>query len=202
MMRIRRRRLAVMASVLVLSACAIGKPTPQATTYGLEPPPPALAPARRSQRLRMGKVRVAPAFAGKPLVFRLDDERYAADFYNAFLAEPGDLVGAAMAEWLGLAGPFQSVAQPGTRTPADYVLEATVTELYGDFRSGRTPAAVMTIQFTLVDLRGVSTKVRLEQTIGRRIELPEASPAALVRGYGQALGEILKDLVAALPRVS
>jgi hypothetical protein len=77
-----------------------------------------------------------------------------------------------------------------------------VTELYGDFRSGRTPVAVMTIQFTLVDLRGVSTKVRLEQTIARRIELPEASPAALVRGYGQALGEILTDLVAALRRVT
>ena len=202
MMRIQRRLLAVMASVLVLSACAIGKPTPQAATYGLEPPPPALAATRRSQILRMGKVRVAPAFAGRPLVFRLDDVRYAADFYNAFLAEPGDLMGVAVAEWLDRAGPFQSVAQPGTRTPADLVLEATVTELYGDFRSGRTPAAVMTIQFTLVDLRGVSTRVRLEQTIGRRIELPEASPAALVRGYGLALGEILTDLAAALRRVT
>ena len=66
MMRI-QRLLAVMASVLVLSACAIGKPTPQATTYGLEPPPPALAAARRSQILRMGKVRVAPAFADRRL---------------------------------------------------------------------------------------------------------------------------------------
>jgi cholesterol transport system auxiliary component len=197
-----QRLLAMMASVLVLSACAIGKPTPQATTYGLEPPPPALAAARQPQRLRMGKVRVAPAFAGKPLVFRLDDVRYAADFYNAFLAEPGDLMGVVMAEWLDRSGPFQSVAQPDTRTPADLVLEATVTELYGDFRSGRNPAAVMSIQFTLVDLRGVSTRVRLKQTIGRRIDLPEASPAALVRGYGQALGEILAELVAALPRVS
>jgi ABC-type uncharacterized transport system auxiliary subunit len=150
----------------------------------------------------MGKVRVAPAFAGRPLVFRLDDVRYAADFYNAFLAEPGDLMGVAVAQWLDQAGPFQSAAQPGTRTPADLVLEATVTELYGDFRSGRTPAAVMTIQFTLLDLRGVSTRVRLEQTIGRRIELPEASPAALVRGYGHALGEILTELVAALRRVT
>jgi ABC-type uncharacterized transport system auxiliary subunit len=202
MTSIKRRLLAVLASVLMLTACAIGKPTPQATTYGLEPPPPALAAARRSQILRMGKVRVAPAFAGKPLVFRLDDVRYAADFYNAFLAEPGDLVGVAMAEWLDQTGPFQSVAQPGTRTPADLVLEATVTELYGDFRSGRPPAAVMTIQFTLVDLRGVSTRVRLEQTIGRRIELPEASPAGLVRGYGLALGEILTELVAALRRVT
>jgi ABC-type uncharacterized transport system auxiliary subunit len=202
MTSIERRLLVVLASVLVLTACAIGKPTPQATTYGREPPPPALAAARRSQILRMGKVRVAPAFAGKPLVFRLDDVRYAADFYNAFLAEPGDLVGVAMAEWLDQTGPFQSVAQPGTRTPADLVLEATVTELYGDFRSGRPPAAVMTIQFTLVDLRGVSTRVRLEQTIGRRIELPEASPAGLVRGYGLALGEILTELVAALRRVT
>jgi cholesterol transport system auxiliary component len=199
-MSVQRRRLALMASVLMLTACAMGKPTPQATTYALEPPPPALAATRRAHTLRMGRVRVAPAFSGKPLVFRLDDVRYAADFYNAFLAEPGDLMGVAMAEWLDRAGPFKTVKQPDTRTPADYVLEATVTELYGDFRPGRVPAAVMTIQFTLVDLRGVSTRVGLERTIGRRIDLSRASPETLVRGYGTALGEILTALARELNR--
>jgi hypothetical protein len=60
----------------------------------------------------------------------------------------------------------------------------------------------MTVQFTLLDLTGVSTKVRLERTIGRRIALSEASPAALVRGYGQALGDILAELVPELAKAS
>jgi ABC-type uncharacterized transport system auxiliary subunit len=188
--------------VLALTSCAIGKPTPQAATYVVEPPSPDPAVTRRAQTLRMGRVRVAPAFSGKELVVRVDEVRYVADFYNAFIAEPGDLLGARMAEWLDRAGPFRTVIQPETRVPTSYVLEATFTELYGDFRSGRTPAAVMTVQFTLVDLTGVGTKVRLERTISRRVALSEASPAALVRGYGEALGFILEELVSELAKTS
>lgn len=194
------RLTAVVCAVLVLASCAIGKPIPQATTYVVEPPLPPAAAARSAQTLRMGKVRVAPAFAGKALILRVDDVRYSADFYQAFIAEPGDLLGARMADWLDRSGPFKTVAQPGTRTPVSYVLEATVTELYGDFRPGRTPAAVMTVQFSLIDLRGVTLQVKLERTIGRRIELTGATPEALVRGYGQALGDILTELASQLSR--
>ncbi len=196
------RRIAIAVSAaLALTACAIGKPIPQATTYGIEAPPPAVALTRRPETLRMGKVRVAPAFAGKSMVLRVDDVRYEADFYNAFIAEPADLVGASMADWLDRAGPFRTVTQPGTKTPAAYALEATVTDLYGDFRPSQRPTAVMTVQFTLIDLRGVSLKVRLERTIGRRIPLREATPEELVRGYGVALGQILEELVADVSRM-
>ncbi len=181
--------------VLVLTGCAMGKPVPETTTYFVEPTPPPPATSRRPETLRMGKVRVVPAFAEKALVVRVDEVRYAADFYNGFIAEPGDLLGAIMAEWLDRAGPFKTVTQPGTQTPTSFVLEATVTELYGDFRAGRTPSAVMTIQFTLVDLTGISPAVRLERTIGRTVPLPRSAPEALVQGYGKALGEILEELV-------
>jgi cholesterol transport system auxiliary component len=105
-----------------------------------------------------------------------------------------------MEEWLNLASPFETVTQPGTRTPASFVLESTVTQLYGGFRPGRTPSAVVKIQFTRVDLRGIRPKVRLERTIGRNVSRTESSPQALVQGYGKALREILGELVAALKR--
>jgi uncharacterized lipoprotein YmbA len=187
------------ALVLMLAGCAIGKPVPEARTYVISPPPPAVpATSRRPETLRMGKVRVAPSFARKALVVRVDEVRYAADFCNGFIASPGDMLGAAIAQWLDRAGLFRSVSQPGTQTPGSQVLEATVTQLYGDFRSGRRPAAVMAIQFTLVDLTGISPRVRLERTIASSIALAESSPEALVDGYGRALGEILKKLAAAL----
>ena len=57
----------------------------------------------------------------------------------------------------------------------------------------------MTVQFTLVDLeRRRPATVVLERFIGRRVELPQATPDALVRGYGQALSEILTELAAQL----
>ncbi|MFY9973838.1 MAG: ABC-type transport auxiliary lipoprotein family protein [Chromatiaceae bacterium] len=185
--------LLVLLPVLLLGGCAIGKPVPEATLYAIEPTPPAVSLPRRPQTLTMGRVRVAPAYSGKSLVFRVDDVRYAADFYSAFIAEPDDMLASRIADWLDRAGPFQSVTQPGTRRSPSYVLDAVVTELYGDFRPGRAPEAVMTIQFRLMDLTGISPRPMMEQTIGRRVRLSEETPEALVQGYGEALGQILSE---------
>jgi cholesterol transport system auxiliary component len=180
---------------VIIAGCSIGKPIPQPTTYVIELPVAAPAAARRPETLRMANVRVAAAFAGDGLVYRLDEVQYTSDPYNAFIAEPGAMLGNRMAAWLDREGPFKTVTQPGSITPAQYVLEATVTELYGDFREGRPPAAVMTVQFVLIDEAAASPKVVHERTIASRVDLPQVSPDALVRGYGKALTEILSQLV-------
>src|SRR4051794_36128373 len=115
------KRLALTAcAMLMLSACSIGKPIPQATTYVVEPPMAAAAPAvaRRAETLRIGNVRVAAAYAGNSFVYRLDDVQYVSDPYHAFIAEPGAMLGNRMAEWLDRAGPFKTVVQPGSARPA------------------------------------------------------------------------------------
>jgi cholesterol transport system auxiliary component len=188
------RRVIGACLALALAACSIGDPRPHTTTYVVELPAPAPAAARRPETLRMGNVRVAPEFANNALVYRMDDVQFTADFYHAFIAEPGAMLGARMAEWLDRAGVFKTVSQPGGAVPAPYALEAVVTDLYGDFRPGRPPAAVMTVQFALIDLTGATPRIVLERFIGRRVDLAQASPAALVRGYGKALAEILAEL--------
>lgn len=180
--------------VWLLGGCAIGKPVPEVNLYAIEPTPPGSSLPRKPETLTMGRVRVAPVYAGKSLVFRIDDVRYAADFYSAFIAEPDDMLASRIAAWLDRAGPFKSVAQPGTRHGSRYVLDAVVNELYGDFRSGRAPEAVMTIQFRLMDLTGISPRPILERTISRRVRLPEQTPESLVQGYGDALAEIMTEL--------
>jgi hypothetical protein len=132
---------------------------------------------------------------GNALVYRLDDVQYTSDPYHAFIAEPGAILGNQMAAWLDRASPFDTVALRGSTRPVQYVLDATVAELYGDFRAGRRPAAVLTLQFALIDQAGARPKVVYESTIARRVDLPQASPDALVRGYGKALEEILSQLV-------
>lgn len=194
------RSILAISLILICTACSLSKPMPQAMTYVIDPSPPTTTLTRYPQTLRMGHVRVAPAFAGKSLVIRTDAVRYTADFYHTFITEPGDMLGTLMAEWLAQAGPFRTVLQPDSTAPATYVLEAVVTELYGDFRPEQPPIAVMTVQFSLVDLQGLAPQTRLEQTISRRIELPEDTPNALVKAYGQALNEILTELAQQMAR--
>jgi uncharacterized lipoprotein YmbA len=194
-------RLGVLAcAALVLAACSIGEPLPEATTYVVEPqmPPAAPAGARKPEALRVGNVRVAAAFSGNSLVFRASDVRYVSDPYHAFITDPASMLGDRMADWLEQAGPFASVVPPDGVRSTRYVLQASVTELYGDFRPGRKPAAVLAVQFALLDTDSPRAKTVLARSISRRIELPEASFDALVRGYGTALAEILAELVAAM----
>jgi cholesterol transport system auxiliary component len=192
------RFVAVACAALFLVACSIGKPVPQATTYVIEPPMPASsqAVAPRPDAMRIGNVRVAAAYSGNALVYRMQEVQYTSDPYNAFIAEPAAMLSNRMAQWLDRAGPFRTVGQPGGTQSAPYMLEATVTELYGDFRPNQTPAAVVAVQFALIDMTGTRSRVVLERTLSSRVALSEASPDALVRGYGKALAEVLTQLVA------
>jgi len=181
---------------LALAACSIGKPVPQATTYVVEPTAPSarLSGTHSSEIVRMGSVRVAAAFSGNALVYRTNDVTFISDPYQAFIADPPAMLGNQMAAWLNRAGPFKAVTQPDSALPANYTLEATVTELYGDFRPDKPAAAVMTVQFTLVNVDAVSSGQVFERTITRRVPLERAAPEVLVRGYGQAVSEILSEL--------
>ena len=192
------RSILAVCIAVALAACSIGRPIPQATTYLVDPFREITPLPRRPETLRMGFVRVAAAYAGSALVYRLDDVRYASDPYHAFVVDPGAMLGGRMAEWLERAGPFKTVAPPGSVQPAPYVLEATVEELYGDFRGGTPPAAVLAVQFALIDQSSARPKVVYERTIASRISLPKASPDALVHGYGTALAEILSQVAADL----
>jgi uncharacterized lipoprotein YmbA len=191
-----RHLLLVVCFTFIITACSIGRPIPQATTYLVDPMGDETIHSvpRRPDSLRMGNVRVAAPYAGSALVYRLDDVRYVSDPYHAFVADPGAMLGSRIAEWLDRAGPFSTVAQPGSTRPAPYVLEATVAELYGDFREGRAPAAVLTVQFALIDQAGTRPRVVYERTIAGRIDLPSASPDALARGYGTALAGMLSQV--------
>lgn len=182
-------------AALTLAACSIGKPIPAANTYVVQPPAPkSLASvASDGESLRIGNVRVAAAYAGTALVYRTDDVRFSSDPYSRFIAEPGTMLGDQMAAWLARAGPF-AVTGPESTLPAHYLLEVTVTELYGDFRPGQVPTAVLTVQFALIDQTGARPKAVLERTITRSVDLPRASPEALVRGYGDALAQVLAEL--------
>lgn len=203
-MSIKPSALAICAT-LIVGGCSIGKPIEQPTTYIIEPPPASNTLPRRSDTLRMGDVSVAAAFSGSALVYRLDDVRFVSDPYNVFIADPAAMIGSRMADWLDRAGPFKAVAQPGSTQSAKsapYVLEATVTELYGDARKNTAPAAVMTVQFAVVSTASTRMTTVYERTISRRVEIDQAAPGPLVRGFGIALGEILSEVrgdLAALP---
>jgi cholesterol transport system auxiliary component len=187
-------------AVLVLSACSISRPIPAVTTYIVDLPADSAfqSDPGRSTTLSMGPMHVAAPYADSALVYRLDDVRYVSDPYHAFGAAPGAMLGSRMAAWLEQTGLFSLVTQPRGVRSAPYLLDTTIVELYGDFREGRPPAAVLVMHFAVIEQVGPPHLI-YGRTVARRVDLPRASADALVRGYGTAFAEILSQIA---PEVS
>ena len=101
--------------------------------------------------------------------------------------------------WLSASELFRSIDGPGSAAPARWILEATVTELYGDFETGAgDPAAVMSIHFTIIDQSVARPRVAYERVLSRRVPLQSGSTDALVDGYGIALSDILTQFAKGL----
>jgi uncharacterized lipoprotein YmbA len=186
----------VAGAALCLGACSIGRPIPTATTYSIEAAP-AKSEARgpgRLETLRVGRVQVAAPYDGPSLVYRLTAVRYVSDPYHAFLSDPGLMLGNRIATWLDQSGVFERVSGSESVRSAPMVLEATVTELYGDYQQSAEPAAVMTVRFTIVDQVNARPQIAYERTITRHIRVADTSADELVGGYDTALAEILSLL--------
>jgi uncharacterized lipoprotein YmbA len=147
--------------------------------------------------LKMGSFSVTTPFDTKSLVYRLGDQQYEKDFYNAYIATPSNMFSNATRQWLDQSGIFRITVAQGTSFFPFYTLQATIDEFYGDYRG--KPEAVVSVQFFLtVTNPNIPTPLITAKRYTQRVALANNLPQTLVLGQQRALAEILQQLEADL----
>ena len=156
------------------------------------------AKTTRDGVLEVADARVSPRYSEKGFVYRTSEVRYESDFYNQFLVAPASIITEELRKGLAQSRVFRHVIGASNQLQPTHVLEAAVSALYGDFRNGGAPKAVLEMEFFLSKNTDGRSQVVMEKRYAKSVGLERRSPEALVQGWNRALEETLAALVSDL----
>ena len=189
------RRALVLLALLALAACGLSRPAVERTQYLLAASRD--APAARAPKpvaIKVRPLRADALYERQEFLYRVDGQRVISDFYNEFAERPDAMITAAMIGWLKSSRLFAAVIEPGVPADAPYVLDGSVTALYGDLQAPGKPASVMGLRIYVVRAANPNLEVVLDRTLQERVEVSANTPQAFAQGYNQALALILAAL--------
>jgi cholesterol transport system auxiliary component len=190
-----------LAAALLFSGC-LARPQLVKESYALQLSPPAgTTPASPSGAPILGiqSIAISPGFEGKSFVYRVADNTFEHDPYAEFMVPPDRLIMEMARTHLRHAGIFREVTVPGSLLKPTVLAEIQVTALYGDFRKGETPAAVVGMRLLVVSAETPKNqRVLLQKEYSSSAAIEERRAPALVAGWNKALektlGEMATDL--------
>lgn len=185
-MRVEHLLLACLCA-LALPGCIT--PRPAATVRFYEPPALPIDPAptgAAAPRLNLLRVQ-APAHLGQAMVWRRSDVELAFDERHRWAAEPSAQVDEALLHALFVRGPFRP--QEG-RTAAR--LEVRLVAYEGLLERRPLARVALIASYSPADPLGAGTDTRRFEA---DVQLARSSPEALAHGIGEALREVLSELL-------
>ncbi|MGC9943828.1 MAG: ABC-type transport auxiliary lipoprotein family protein [Verrucomicrobiota bacterium] len=186
----------LLAAVLTLTGC-LSRPSLNQQTFSFSSPTLTATNFVAGQPvLGIKKLEVASPFEDRPFVYRTGGFNFVRDPYAGFLDRPEEELLTALRADLASQGDFSAVVGTGSALKPDNLVEISVGQLYGDFRQTDHAQAVLTVRFTFFDAtNGVATKPIFQKEYSRSIVLGAASGADLMKGWDQALTEILGEVL-------
>ncbi|OIQ51264.1 hypothetical protein BerOc1_03214 [Pseudodesulfovibrio hydrargyri] len=187
--------IALLVTALAASACVKlgGKPL-EKHYYQISPARTAQkADAPRGIVLMARRLSVSDLYNTRELVYRGAEGSVESDFYNMFFVNPGSMLTTELRRWLGESGLFSHIIEPGSMVVPTLTLEGTVNALYGDY-SGDRPAAVVEMQFFVVDESTADNAIVFSASYAERVPLADADPRTLVKAMTQGVERIYAAL--------
>ncbi len=182
------------AAVLVTGCARLAHDPVDKRYYQLLPEREAGEPGtRRDMVLKVRRLSVSDLYNTRELVYREPGGRVESDYYNMFFVTPGDMLTQELRTWLRETGLFSHIIEPGSMVVSGLTLEGVVNALYGDYTTD-APAAVVEMQFFVVDESTAANDIVFSADYRRRVPIAEPDPAALVQAMTTGVEAIFADL--------
>jgi cholesterol transport system auxiliary component len=193
----------VVALLALCAACVgIEKSYPDKRYFVLEVSAnPSPANPAANETLEVSNIRVSPRYADRSFVYRTSESGYESDFYNQFLVAPASLITEEARKGIAGSQVFKYVISASNQSQPSYVLEGTVNALYGDFRNVNSPRAVLEMEFFLTSEVPGQPGILMQKRYAKSVPLTGRTPEALIKGWNEALEEILNSLVTDLKAI-
>ena len=137
---------------------------------------------------------VAPAFGGKGLVYRTDENQYESDFYNEYFVSPAAMMTEQTRNWLSESGVFAQVLSPISSAEPTHSLEGHIKQIAADVRDKANPQAVLELSFFLLEQHKRKRAVRFNKTYSVTRPLESKAASACIDALSQCLRQILEDI--------
>jgi len=150
-------------------------------------------PATGDLVIKVRRISISDLYSTRELVYRMGDGRMESDFYNMFFVTPGNNLTSELRRWLRATGLFAHIIEPGSMVVPTLTLESVANKLYGDY-STETPAAVVSMQFFLVDESTAHNEIVFSKSYEQRVPIDAPEPALLVEGMTKGVQTIFRQL--------
>lgn len=143
--------------------------------------------------LKVRRMTVSDLYNTRELVYQMSDGRIESDFYNLFFVTPGNNLTTELRKWLGVTGQFSHIIEPGSMVIPTLTLEGVVNSLYGDYATDQ-PAAVIEMQFFLVNESTADNDIVFSRSYRQRVPLTKPDPQKLVQAMTKGVQAIFTQL--------
>lgn len=165
----------------------------QSFAFSLPADPPTLNSP--TNIVTLNRVSISPLFQSRSFVYRTAENTYEQDPYAGFLVPPERALAEPIRSWMRSSGVFGRVAEPGSGLTSTLAVEASVGELYGDFRKTSQPVGTMEIHFILYELNDDNPgRVLLDKVCAHQTPLARRTPEALMAAWDEDLQAIMEEI--------
>jgi hypothetical protein len=143
----------------------------------------------------LSRVSISPTFQSRSFTYRTGDNAYEQDPYAGFLIPPERALAEPIRASMRASGVFGRVVEPGSGIMPTLIVEASINELYGDFREASRPVGSMGIHIMCYEVEGGEPRhIVFDKYCFQETALARKTPDALMAAWDEDLRKIMNQI--------